>query len=315
MSEDFRNFPTYNQAIKGIEKLKNIEWPIFENFKQTEDYVKAIEDIIFQEFEIIPSALQFFKPDKFNLSIFRARETSTFKNIDLISEHSYPPLNITSFGRCNFPENPVFYGSDHPITCLLEIIRESDYKEKEFCLTKWEILKSDTPVAIQPFFHSGLPKENGFSAIKEMETLKLDETFENKLDLDKKAGLLKLLDFFRTTFITDAKHKLSAAIAYNFLYAKHNLRTDILMYPSIYTQLTGMNMAISPNFVDNQMQLKRLYKIKITDINKQDKKYKLSIGEYAYVEKNVIMWNTFKKNDKQFEKFFSLDLKSYLNLS
>ncbi|MFV9482331.1 hypothetical protein ACNI3T_00760 [Christiangramia sp. ASW11-125] len=144
-----------------------------------------------------------------------------------------------------------------------------------------------------------------------MEALKLDETFQNKLPPDKKAGFLKLLDFLRTTFINDSSQELSAAIAYNFLFANHNFRTDILMYPSVQTQLTAMNMAIHPNFVDNQLQLKRLYFVKMINFNEKEKTYNLSFGNYGVVEKNVIMWKQRKKVDPLFDKLFALDLKEY----
>lgn len=162
------------------------------------------------------------------------------------------------------------------------------------------------------YFHSDLPKENGFNAIKEVDDYKIDEAFENKLDADKKAGLIELLKFIHTTFIQDTSHQLSAAIAHQVLYAKHNYRTDILLYPSIQTKLVGMNMALSPNFVDHQLQLKRLYKVKITDLNEKKQTFNLSIGDYAYVEKNVIMWQNAKENDSLFDKFYSLDFKSFM---
>lgn len=313
MSEEFKNFLTQQEALKSIERLKNIKWPEFENFQNIDDYIKEIENIIYNEFKIIPNVFQFFEAESFNLSIFRARELNTISNIDLISNHSYPPPNFTGFGRCNFPQNPVFYCSDNPITCLLEIIRDTDYRDREFCLTKWEVVQSKTPIAVQPFFHKDLPKENGFSVIKDLEEKKLDETFDFKIDSDKKAGLLTLLDYLRTTFINDSSHKISAAIVYNFFYAKHNYRTDILMYPSIYTGLTGMNMAMNANFVDNQLQLKRLYNLKITNINIEKRTYNLSFGNFANVEKNVMMWKDFVKDNATFKKYFDEDLKDYIN--
>lgn len=312
MSEEFKNFPTYKESKRAIEKLQNIVWPQFENFESSNEYIKEVEKIIYQEFDIIPSGLRLQKPKDFNLSIFRAREVNTIKNIDLISEHSYPPVNLTGFGRCNFPNNPVFYCSNHPITSLLEIIRNTDYIDKEYCLSVWGIINSESPICIQNYFHSELPKANGFSAIKDADILQLDKTFEHKLDPDKKAGLLELIGFLHSTFINDKSHKLSAAIAHQVLFAEHNFRTDILMYPSIQTKLTGMNMAIQPNFVDNQMQLKRLYFVKITGYNKENDSYNFSFGRYGYVEKNVIMWRESKKNDELFDKFYKDDFKGVL---
>src|SRR5699024_7288040 len=106
----------------------------------------------------------------------------------LFSEHSYPPINVTSFGRCNFPGNPVFYCSNNPMTALMEVVREADYKKRKFCISKWEIPDIKGKLSFQSFLMSDLHKENKFSTLRDSDIKEVDKLFNSKLNEDKKLG-------------------------------------------------------------------------------------------------------------------------------
>ncbi len=103
-------FPSLEKTTQAINKLKNYKWPIFDPDinSDIDKFIKEIEDIVINEFYIFPSTLKRIEFKDFKINIFRAREVSTFTNINIFSEHSYPPPSFTGMGRCNFPKNPVF---------------------------------------------------------------------------------------------------------------------------------------------------------------------------------------------------------------
>lgn len=312
MDQEYLDFPTYKEAIDSIEKLENISWPQFAEFENLNQYKKKVEEIIFQEFNIIPDGLRLLKTEDFNLSIFRVREVSSISNIDLITEHSYPPVAFTGFGRCNFPQNPVFYCSNDPMTALLEVIRDTDYRKRTFCISKWEILPSDDKICFQNFLFSKLHEKNGFVPMKDADISQMDKTFDYKLSHDRKAGLIEFMKFLHDTFINDKNYSLSAFLAYRSLYARHELRTDILMYPSVQTEAKGVNLALQPNFVDNRMIAKRFYLVDVENYDAKKGSYTLNFGRYGEVKKNVIMWHQPKKDDDLFFKFQKADFAGFI---
>lgn len=306
-----KSCPTFEQSIESIEKLKNYCWPNFDDFSSTKEYLKKVQSVLFKEFEILPNLVKFLKPEQFSLPIFRVREVESFTNISLFSEHSYPPINLTSFGRCNFPKSPVFYCSNDPMTALLEVIRDSDYKNKKFCISRWEIVESKSEFVFQTFLQTELDEKNLFSKLKVAEIEQLKTPFENELNEDKNAGLTELLKFLHSSFINDKNYFLSASLAHRTLYAEHNFATDILLFPSVQTKFKGVNMAIHPNFVDNMMRVLRFYVLEIDNYNPENGRYNITFSKYGNVDKNVIIWST-KMDDQLFKENIDTDFKNFI---
>lgn len=302
------DFPNYNQVLEAIDKLKNVEWPQFDNQTPTSDIIKKFEELYFKELPIFPNIIKFIKPSKFRLPFFRVREFDTILNKDLISEYSYPPINLTKIGRCNFPKRPVFYCSDNPMVALMETVRENDFTGKIFCISKWNLIPSDSEFVLEHFLRGGLHPDNPFNLFIETELHQLKKQFKKDWDEDVEKGFLILQEFLNETFINDNNYGLSATIANRTMFAPHNLATDILLYPSVQTKYKGSNMAINPNFVDQQMQLNRLYLVKL---NRQD----LEIGEfnisftqsYGVVNKNIIEWKQIGPENEEYKNFILED--------
>ncbi|WP_422079760.1 RES domain-containing protein [Ulvibacterium sp.] len=313
MSENFEDFPTLDETKVAIERLKKVDWPRISDYKNADDFLKEVEGIFFQEFKILPNIFKLFKPEEFKLPIFRVREVNSFTNISQFSEHSYPPINLTGFNRCNFPKSPVFYCSDNPMTALMEVVRNTDYKQRKFCISKWELINSDEQFAFQTFLQTELHRDNYYGVLKNAEIDQLDEPFENKLDRERKAGLLEYLKFLHSVFISDESYALSASIAHRTLNAKHNLATDILMYPSIQTQYKGVNMAINPNFVDNMMRVQRFYIVELENYNIENGKFNVSISKYGDIKKNIIFWKNLNPEDRIYKNYMLTDFRSLLD--
>lgn len=199
------------------------------------------------------------------------------------------------------------------LTALFEVIRNSDYKNRKFCISRWEIVESTSKFVFQTFLQTELDEKNLFSKLKLAEIEQLKNPFENKLNEDKKAGLTELLKFLHSSFINDKNYFLSASLAHRTLYAEHNFTTDILLYPSVQTKFKGVNMAIHPNFVDNMMRVLRFYIVEIDYYNPENGLYNLIFSEYGNVDKNVIIWST--KDDQLFKENIDIDFKNFKKLN
>ena len=290
MKINFEKFPKLTEAKEYIKKLEDIEWPLFSDFESSDDFLKVIEKIILNDFDKIPEIITRYKPNEFQLPIFRARELNSFSNINQFSEHSYPPINLTGFNKCNYPNKPVFYSFNSPLTALKEIIRDGNSNERKFCLSKWEIIDSDQEFISQNFIHGEFNNQNEFNNLKEKEFYELDTLFKDKLNSDQKAGMTELIKFLHNTFINDKNYALSSTLAHRTLNAKHRIATDIIIYPSAQTNYKGINMAIHPNFVDNMMRVQRFYIVQLKNYDIETGKFNVTFLKYADIIKNRINW-------------------------
>lgn len=311
--DEFKEFPTLLQAKESIKKLKKYKFPKYDGSVEVNEYVDHISKLLANEFGVLANIMQFFEQKEININIFRVRELDSFSNINLFREHSYPPLDKVGMGRCNFPKYPVFYCSDDPITALVEVVKLNRGENKKYCISKWEISPTNSELIFQSFLQIDLPPENLYNILKNGFKEKLDIPFENKLDNDRKDGMLECLKFLDNSFITDNDYSISASLAHRTLFSKHDYKTDILLYPSVRTGFKGVNMAIHPNFVDNNMVIKRLYIVKLDNYNVKDGKTRICFTKYAEIEKNHFKWNNISPEDKKWEKFTKEDFGHYMN--
>ncbi len=312
MKENYNEFPTYEKSIKAIDKLKTQKWPEYKDFNNPNEYSKEVENIILSEFEIFPNLLRLTKPSEFPFKVFRAREVKTFNNIDLFTEHSYPPINLTNNGRCNFKNHPVFYGSNNALTSIIEAAGINNYKNRKFCVSKWSIEDSERNFVFQTFLQTKLHKTNYFDVLGETEIENFNKSIKGGLSESQTKGLKEYLKFLHDSFINDQDYTISASLAHRTIYAPHNYATDILVYPSKQTQLRGVNFAINPNFVNNEMKIERFYIIEIEDYNPTTGKFTATFSKYGEINKNVIFWKRLTPEDNDYKKHFMNDFKSML---
>lgn len=302
------DFPNYKEVLKAIDNLKNLKWPKFDDQTPSSVIIKKYEELYFKELPIFPNVVKFKKPDEFLLPFYRVREFDTILNKDLISEYSYPPINLTKIGRCNFPKRPVFYCSDNPMVALMETVRENDFTEKVFCVSKWNLIPSENEFILEHFLRGRIHAENPFNIFIENEINQLKEQFKKDWNEDVEKGFLLLQEFLHESFIDDNNYNLSATLANRTLFAPHNMATDILLYPSVQTKYMGTNMAINPNFVDQQMQLQRLYLIKLNRLNLESGEFNISFTKsYGVVNKNKIEWRQIGPENEEYKKFILED--------
>lgn len=312
MAQNYNEFPTYETSVKAIESLKTKEWPKPENFKNIKEFSKKVEELILSEFEIFPNILLLQKQNGFPFNIYRAREVKSFTNIDLFTEHSYPPIDKVQYGRCNFPGHPVFYGSNNAMTALLEAATYENYKNRTFCISVWNIDKTDKNFNLQTFLQSELHSANYFSELAKAEIEGFNKAIDYNLTKDQEKGLREFLKFLHDSFINDKSYAISSVLAHRSIYAPHNYATDVLIYPSKQTQLRGVNFAIKPNFVDNEMKIERFYIVKTDNYNSKNGNVKVTISKYGKVENNLIFWRNLSPEDKDYKEAFMRDFKSML---
>jgi len=305
---DPSKFPTADEVKSKIEKLKNITWPKYNTTDNLDTYIKEISNLLTSEFNTLPDLVELLKASEFGFRLFRVRELSTFNDINLICEHSYPPVNLTTgLNRCNFPKFPVFYGSTNAMTALAEVVRNDDFKKKRYCISRWRIHPSDEDILIQPYLFGDLHADNIFTALRENMSNRIPTIFENKLTPEQEEGIRLYLKFMADTFINDDSYELSAFFAHRRFYAPHNFRTEILIYPSVQTLYKGVNIAIHPNFVDSKMYATRFYIIDVNSFDKEKGMINISFSTYGTVERSQILWTNVTPQDTRYRQFITED--------
>jgi hypothetical protein len=315
--EKIEEYPTKEKVLKSIERLKKMKFPKYKDEDNVREFVEKVSNILLNEFGFMLSPKHPFDRNDFMTKFFRVREIDSFTNIDLIREHSYPPIEKVKMGRCNFPKYPVFYCSNNPLTALLEVARSFQGSEKEYCISKWEIIPMNERMIFENFMQVDLPKENEFSSLKEGLKKKISSPFvrslNKKLTDDQENGIIEYLTYLDSSFINDDDYSLSATLAHSTLYADHDFRTDVLMYPSVQTVFKGTNLAVQPNFVENNMRLTRLYIVSYENFNPSNGKINITFSRYGTVEKNVIKWRNLFPNDDFYTKIITEDFGNFVN--
>lgn len=307
------DFPSTTEVNKIIKKFEDYIWPEIREEDDVKEFVEKLSKAITNELNLFPNLLLQLKPDIFKFGIFRARPVNSFTNIDLFREHSYPPINLVKLGRCNFPKYPVFYSSNNPITALAEVIRENDFKSQKFCISSWEIIPSNNEFIFESFLQTDLHPKNQFASLAKSMAERINEPFKGKLSNDKQKALLKFLRYIDSQFIKDSNYSLSASLAHRRIYGNHNFCTDILMYPSVQTEMQGVNLAINPNFVDNHMRIKRFYIVEINDYDIKSGQFNVSFFKYGEILKNTIFWKGIIPSDENYKKYFEEDFSNYVD--
>lgn len=312
MTKSVPRFPNSEMAKQVIESFNDLAWPEYTEDKNVDEFIKEFEKRYFKDLEALPNIIKIKKPSEFLLPFFRVREFDSIKFKDLVSEYSYPPSHITAIGRCNFPKRPVFYCSNNPLISLLETIKDSDFQDKIYCISKWGINPSEQDLVFEHFLRSDLHPDNPFKILVDVEKKQLKENFGDVWNDDIEKGFELIQEFLHNTFINDEKYGLSATLAHRTLFAPHNFATDILIYPSVQSKYYGVNMAISPNFVDQQMHVQRFYLVKVSQIDLDKEEFKFTFVKYGDMDKNKIIWRNISPDDLKYRDYLLEDFKDYL---
>lgn len=130
-----------------------------------------------------------------------------------------------------------------------------------------------------------------------------------ELSHEELESMREVLKFLSRLFVED-NYVASSYIAHSHLYAPHNLRADVFIYPSIQTDLHMINFAIHPNTVAHKMVLNKIYYLSASEFaylkTSSTANFKFSFHQYATNENSVLMWKEFDDtNAEEFKKMFS----------
>ena len=310
---EYSKFPNYEEICKKIIEFKKKELVKFDStlHKNINEYCKLIESELYNYFPFLPYTCTIMNSKEINLDFYRVRELEQFNNTNLITEHSFPPIPFTKIGRCNFPKNPVFYCSNNPITSLCEVTRNTEYENKNYCISVWKIKKNiSVDTNIHNFLYSDLPEENFFKKLKDIEIQKIDKIFGDNLSQSQKNGLNELMKFIHTEFINDIDYSISSTLSHTRIYANHQYSADILIYPSNQSNRVGINFAIHPNYVNNMMEIKRLYIIKALKLINDQNNFEIKFKSYADLNNNRFIWKEMPDDLNEIRKIIQSDFKN-----
>jgi hypothetical protein len=209
-------------------------------------------------------------PSKF----FRARIISSNSCEDLSDPktYSYPPIaNTKSYQRANVPGYPVFYGALDAHTALEEIKKpgvEPLEKDDIIFLSEWR-LKEGADITLNYLTLPEIIEENQLYSMLTRKVYKeLKELFSEK---GAKYVDYQLALFERISRLFLGENYLqSSVIAYNIMFLTpkiEGLKIDGIIYPSCSNQFRSVNCALSPEFVDDNLELVGVSKLKFNQFS------------------------------------------------
>jgi hypothetical protein len=196
---------------------------------------KTVQKIYFEMFRYHLSQIKRceLKP---NTSLFRVRKNISDKLFKEAKDLSYPPANMTPFGRVNLIGNPVYYCSDNSTTAILESKPEvGDF----ITLTESTLLKSIIVAVI-----GDNSRYDSLSTVGE--NLKL---------------FYEMTARFTDSNVSDETEYLFSATLANVILSDKIYSG--LLYPSIYSRSQADNIALSIDNLENILLFKKATQFEI----------------------------------------------------
>ncbi len=295
--EDFNSIKKYlsiSNIDKAVQNIKKYKVPIFLKEDTPISFSNKIIDILTQEFGFYLSPLIKIKSNSFKPPLYRVRRYEDF-NSSIFSEYSYKPAGIVNdIGRCNFPKTTVFYSSNNPKVSILETIKDRKETEGLYFLSRWEFVDTMQDIFVQSLLYSNKIQNEYYKKQHDDFFNELMVSKDDELNTEEKKAINMYQEFINTIFIEDKYYAISASIAYSNLFAPHKYRPDIIIYPSVQSELRGLNFCLHPNFVNANLKISRIYLLKVKkDINNR---LDLNFIKIGLVDRNLINWNDIPKD-------------------
>lgn len=113
-----------------------------------------------------------------------------------------------------------------------------------------------------------------------------------ELTVEQKMGYYELLNYINSTFVEDTKdnnYSISALLSHYVLYQYIQHSSDVIVYPSIASGLIGVNAAIHPNFVDENMYLDKIFIMEVNSYSSNS--VNCSLIQHATTNNSRILWH------------------------
>ena len=124
-----------------------------------------------------------------------------------------------------------------------------------------------------------------------------------KSDSQKKAYLEVVKEFYNS-FISTTDYNYASIFSHISFFRFDGGSTDMILYPSV-KDLDQINAAIAPNFVDNQMQIDRIYILNVF-------RNSINISHFSEVKNNKVVFIKREDNQDRFQHIFSEDFPGFL---
>lgn len=284
--------PSLQTVKDGIDQILLVEnWDNYRIKSSPKKFEKRLNELFIENLKLI-IYLVYLSNDKSVPKIFyRLRKQSKTFNEKLISEYSYPPNHfVKTVQRASIPYHPVFYCSDNPSTAIMETVKGEERLNTEcvYYMSEWET-KSDQEIRVCPFIFDNVSETNPYRLLSDINKTKLFELLKEHSD-DEKNSMFDILKFLSNLFTCENTYVVSSYLAYINLYANHNFRPDIFIYPSVQTKRDTVNFAIHPNAVVEKLRLKRVFKLRLTGFNEGTRDFTVSIGWVGQNNNGIIQW-------------------------
>jgi hypothetical protein len=164
-------------------------------------------------------------------------------------EHiSHPKTEfVKTYGRCNIPGSPVFYGSFNFITIMKEMrVKKGDIVTH----SRWRLKSNATSLKVFPIFFLTESSRNVHNSLS-LDIKRMHQNYINDLQESEKEYMNISMELIARIFAKDVDidnhydYLLSAYLSNNIL-SNPEAQYDAIMYPSVQDGLETTNLAITP---------------------------------------------------------------------
>jgi len=191
------------------------------------------------------------------------------RSIETVKDIQQPPAELVrNYGRANGPNNPIFYAATHQDTAILEMRPEIGNR---YVLSQWELKSEESPQVREMGLLETLDRL--LPDLASMVRRLLDPTTALGLsveDLEKQKMIRRFLAGQFTKIVlgeSEHEYRLSANIAEKLMKGD----SDGVIYASIATTKSGINVALKPSSLQKFYSPLRCAEIEIDEDCGEDK--------------------------------------------
>jgi hypothetical protein len=284
--------PSLEEIKKGIDELIGVNnWDRYKMRTSPKKFQKRLNELFLQKLGLMIHPIYLSDDKSLPKQFYRLRRYTSSFNERLISEYSYPPNHVVkSVQRANLPYYPVFYCSDNPDTAIRETVK-NEVKEGEqpvYFMSEWSV-RGGAKMNLCPFIFDNVAESNPYRLLSDINKKKLAEIMPMHSE-DEMARVFEVFKFLSNLFLYENTYVISSYLAHINLYADHNLKPDVFIYPSVQTKRETVNFALHPNTVAEKLQLQRVFKLIIREYKPGQSRLTVSILSVGHNREGIIYW-------------------------
>lgn len=202
--------------------------------------------------------------------------------VSQVKTFSYPSTEKCETARANKKGCPVFYVADNPGTALKEAGCE---KGDIVYVSKWQVT-SAYKARFFLFFDHPLPPQHNWEKVRAQQDKQFNQSLGDTPE-EIKEKWHQLHKAYCKAFLGD-DYQISSLIGHEMLHASKKPEIDIVVYPSTIEGDHSCNLAIHPDFADKNLQMIKVWKLKVTDENFDQKPELMKTGD---IKDEEISWH------------------------